>query len=160
MAIEIERKFLVFKDLLPPLNDGQYFIQGYLSLDPQVRYRMIGDKVIIAIKTNESGSVGRNEWEFTNSLDQTERDKLKLLAIRKPIEKIRYKIPYEGLIWEIDVYQGDNEGLISAEVELPSVDYLIVFPKWIDNESEIGGDPKYQNANLGENPYKNWKDQI
>jgi CYTH domain-containing protein len=157
MAIEIERKFLVFKDLLPPLKDGGHYIQGYLSLDPQVRYRMIGSEVIIAIKTSEKGSVGRNEWEFTNTLDETERQKLKALAIRKPIEKIRYKIPYEGLIWEIDVYQGENDGLISAEVELPTPDYPIVFPSWIDKDSEIGNNPKYRNSNLGEHPYKDWK---
>lgn len=156
MAIEIERRFLVFKNQLPPLEDGQYFIQGYLSLEPQVRYRMIGDEVIITIKTNEGGKIGRNEWEFTNSLDQTEREKLKALAVRKPIEKIRYKVPYEGLVWEIDVYQGDNEGLISAEAELPTADYPIVFPEWIDSTSEIGNNPKYRNSNLGENPYKTW----
>jgi adenylate cyclase len=156
MAIEIERRFLVFKDKLPPLQDGKHFIQGYLSLDPQIRYRMIGDEVIIAIKTKGEGNMGRNEWEFTNSLDEAEREKLKTLAIRKPIEKIRHKIPHEGLIWEIDVYQGDNEGLITAEAELPATDYPIIFPEWIDSESEIGSDPKYRNSNLGEHPYKTW----
>lgn len=156
MAIEIERRFLVFKDLLPPLKDGRHFIQGYLSLDPHIRYRMIGDEVIIAIKTNEKGATGRNEWEFAKSLDQADREKLKALAIRKPIEKIRHEIPHEGLVWEIDVYQGDNEGLITAEVELPAVDHPIPFPTWIDSASEIGSDPKYRNSNLGEHPYKTW----
>lgn len=156
MAIEIERKFLVFKDKLPELKDGQYFIQGRLSIDPHIRYRMIGDQVTIAIKTNEKGSAGRYEWEFTNTVNEAERQVLKSLAVRKPIEKIRYKIPYEGLIWEIDVYQGDNEGLITVEAELPSADYSIVFPDWVDSASDVSDDPKYQNVNLGDNPYSTW----
>lgn len=156
MAIEIERKFLVFKDKLPELSSGQYFIQGYLSVDPQIRYRMIGDEVTIAIKTSKKGSLGRYEWEFTNTIEKTEREILKELTVRKPIEKIRYKIPYKELVWEIDVYQGDNEGLITVEAELPSADYSIVFPDWVDSTSDISDDSKYQNVNLGDHPYKNW----
>ena len=160
MAIEIERKFLVIKDKLPKLENGQHFIQGYLSGyqegQPNIRFRIIDDEVVITIKKGEKGSIKRYEWEFKQALPKDEIAELKSLAVRRPIEKIRYKIPFEGLIWEIDVYQRDNDGLITADVELPSVDYSIEFPNWIDSESEIGNDPKYFNLNLGEHPYKEW----
>ena len=66
-------------------------------------------------------------------------------------------IPHAGLTWEIDVYQGDNGGLITADVELPSADHEIDFPDWIDQSLEIGNNPQYFNINLGEDPYKSWK---
>jgi CYTH domain-containing protein len=157
MATEIERKFLVFADKLPVLENGQHFIQGYLSLLPNVRYRMIDDQVIITIKKDKVGGPGRYEWEFADTVsDKEEREELKKLAVRIPIEKIRYKIFYQNLTWEIDVYQGENNGLITAEVELPSIDYQIIFPEWIDKENEVGHNPKYFNSNLGEYPYQSW----
>ncbi len=157
MAIEIERKFLVISDKLPALENGTLYRQGYLSLMPHIRYRMIDNRTIITIKQSIEGEGTRHEWEFENTLTPEEQASLTPLAVRKPIEKIRYKIPHQGLIWEIDVYQGENLGLITADVELPSTNHSINFPEWIDQTAEIGGDPKYFNVNLGENPYSTWK---
>ena len=156
MPIEIEKKYLVHKNKLPVLADGQYFTQGYLSRKPNVRFRVIGDDVTITIKKGIEG-ISRYEWEFKQNLPKAEIEELVKLAICKHIEKIRYKIPFEALVWEIDVYQGDNDGLITADVELPSVDYPIIFPDWIDKESDISSQPQYFNYNLGENPFKEWE---
>ena len=70
------------------------------------------------------------------------------------IDKKRYKIEFKGLVWEVDEFFGDNQGLIVAEVELESEDQKFAKPKWI--REEVTGDPKYFNANLIHHPYKNW----
>jgi CYTH domain-containing protein len=70
------------------------------------------------------------------------------------IEKNRYKIDYEKLIWEVDEFFGQNQGLIVAEVELESEDQDYEKPVWIGDE--VTGDPKYFNSNLIINPYLKW----
>jgi adenylate cyclase len=158
MGIEIERKFLVHPEFLPvETGDGVQIIQGYLSEQPSIRFRIIGPKIIITIKRlNNNGT--RFELETAKeSVSLEEQTTLKSLAIYPVIEKIRYKIPYSGLIWEVDVYQGDNLGLVTADVELPSLDYPIHFPQWIDSSVELTHDPRYFNINLGRDPMGQWK---
>lgn len=155
MPEEIERKYLVYKDKLPILKNGTLFIQGYLSIEPHVRVRIIGNKVIIGIKNIIKDGRSRNEWEFEKKLNKEEIKSLVKLCIKKPIEKIRYNIKHKNLIWEIDEYQADNKGLITADVELPYIDYPIDFPDWISSSEEITHNPKYFNTNLGEHPYCN-----
>ncbi len=70
------------------------------------------------------------------------------------IEKSRYKVEHGGLIWEIDEFYGDNEGLVFCEVELTSEDQKIDFPDWVGEE--VTGDPRYFNSNLITHPYKEW----
>ena len=154
MAKEIERKFLVIKNLLPKLKNGVLYIQGYLCLQPLIRFRIIGKKVILNIKHGKMGSITRDEWEFFNNLDDKEIRRLIGLSCKKPIEKIRYKIKHKNLVWEIDAYQKENEGLITVEAEIPSENHQIEFPSWVDSKQEITHNPRYFNANLGENPYK------
>lgn len=156
MAIEIERKFLVFPERLPELKGGQRIIQGYLCETPLIRFRLLDDKVIINIKKLlDNGS--RFELETENPTPTpSEYISLQKMAIIPPIEKIRYRIPYEELLWEVDVYQGENLGLITADVELPSLDYNVNFPEWVDSTSDITSDTKYFNLNLGRNPISNW----
>ena len=72
------------------------------------------------------------------------------------IEKCRYKIEYRGLIWEVDEFFGENQGLIMAEVELDSEDQRYEKPQWIGEE--VTGDPKYFNSNLINNSYRKWQD--
>jgi len=156
LALEIERKFLVLSEHLPSLQAGQYIVQGYLSEKPSIRYRLLDDSIVITIKeTHEDGS--RFEYETFNSKSSLEeRSTFKKLSLVPPIEKIRYRIPFEGLIWEVDVYQGENEGLITVDVEFPEIGYPLRFPKWVDAEREITRDPEYSNFNLGKRPYSVW----
>lgn len=157
MAIEIERKFLVLRDKLPELKNGQHLVQGYLQYDPQIRFRFIGDKVILAVKTlRDDGS--RFEFEAEKNLS-TPEERLALyeLAIVPPVEKVRYRIPSGSLIWEVDLYAGENEGLVTVDVEIPRLDYPIQFPAWVNVEAEITQDPRYFNFNLARRPFRNWR---
>jgi CYTH domain-containing protein len=70
------------------------------------------------------------------------------------IEKMRYKIEFKGLVWEVDEFFGENQGLILAELELESEDQKFIKPEWIGEE--VTGDPKYFNANLIHHPYTKW----
>lgn len=156
MAIEIERKYLVHQKLLPLLTDGRRMVQGYLALQPSIRFRIIEKDVILTVKSlQEDGS--RFEFEtIKNNVSLTEIEQILKLALFPSIEKIRYRLPYSGLVWEIDVYQGANTGLITADVELPSLDYSIEFPCWINSQHEITQDSRYFNINLGQRPYRQW----
>jgi len=158
MAKEIEKKFLVNRDKLPDLKDGQCFVQAYLSLDPHIRIRIIDDSVTVTIKNLHEDKSIRDEWEFNNKMTKPEIDGLLKLAINKPIEKIRYRVKVSDFIWEIDVYQGNNKGLVTAEVELKDINQKINYPDWIIKDREITNDPKYFNVSLGNNPYSEWVD--
>ena len=70
------------------------------------------------------------------------------------IEKDRFHIQYKGQLWEVDVFYGDNEGLIVAEAELDSENQLLELPTWI--KEEVSHDPRYFNSNLQLHPFKNW----
>lgn len=157
MAIEIEQKYLVYSALLPVLPKGQKIIQGYLAVKPSIRFRILEQEVIITVKNLQSDG-SRFEFETSRSnVSISEQEQLHKLALYPVIEKIRYKVPYSGLVWEIDVYQGENLGLITADVELPSMDYSIQFPEWINSQREITHDTRYFNWNLGLKPYSKWE---
>ena len=70
------------------------------------------------------------------------------------IKKKRYKIKYSGLVWEVDEFEGENKGLLIAEVELSNKDQKIKMPDWVGEE--VTGNPKYYNLNLVKNPFLKW----
>jgi adenylate cyclase len=73
----------------------------------------------------------------------------------KPIiEKTRYRIAFGGHTWEVDVFHGDNEGLVVAEVELENRDEQVELPPWVTEE--VTGDPRYYNVSLVKEPYRDW----
>lgn len=157
MALEIERKFLIFPDLLPPLGPGRRMIQGYLSEKPSVRFRITEDQLVLTVK--DYLSPGRRfELETpAKQISPEEIQKLQELAVSPPIIKVRHRVADEqGLIWEIDIYEGENQGLITVDVELPSLEYPLQFPEWVNRDQEITGDPRYNNLNLGRNPFRRW----
>jgi adenylate cyclase len=156
MAKEIERKFLVKGDFKPFVTKKTRITQGYLSSVPErtVRVRIKGDKGFITIKGigNESGA-SRYEWEKEIPVEEVKE----LLKICEPgvIDKTRYIVPEKsGLKFEVDEFYGDNEGLVVAEIELPSEDHPFEKPEWLGEE--VTGDVKYFNSMLMKNPYKNW----
>jgi adenylate cyclase len=153
MAIEIERKFLVKGDEWKSLAEGVLYRQGYLPTQSgvTVRVRIIGDRAYLTIKSPNVGN-SRSEYEYPIPLEDG-KEMLDNLCDRPLIEKIRYKIPHEDLIWEVDEFLGENQGLIIAEVELEEEDRIIKLPNWIDREVS---DSKYFNANLVKNPYSQW----
>ncbi len=157
MSIEIERKYLVKGDFKTDVKTEIGITQGYISSDPDrsVRIRIKGNKGYITIKGKSSASgASRFEWEEEISVD----DAKDLLELCEPgiIKKIRYIVPEaSGLEFEIDVFEGDNEGLILAEIELPAEDHPFEKPLWLGKE--VTGDKRYYNSQLKNNPYKNWK---
>ena len=82
------------------------------------------------------------------------RELLRELCHKPLIEKTRYKIPFDGFIWEVDEFAGENEGLIFAEIELKYEGEIFSQPHWIGKE--VTDDPRYYNANLVNTPYRDW----
>lgn len=154
MAIEIERKFLVNGESWRHDATGTSCRQGYLTVDPErtVRVRIAGENAFLTIKGKTEG-MSRSEYEYPIPLNDAAQllDNLCLLPL---IEKIRYRIGYGGRIWEVDEFDGDNSGLILAEVELESSDAHVELPPWAGKE--VTSDPRYYNASLSQSPYRTW----
>ncbi len=156
MAQEIERKFLVKGDFKTFAIEKKKIIQGYLSTVAKsaVRIRISDNKGFITIKgiANKSG-ISRYEWEKQIPIDEA-YDLLELCEDNR-IEKTRYIIPANGdLVFEVDEFYGENEGLIIAEIELPNEDSSFTKPLWLSKE--VTGITKYYNAMLLKKPFKNW----
>lgn len=157
MANEIERKFLVTPGTWrPDPARGTAYRQGYLSIDPArtVRVRIAGDLGFLTIKGLTRG-IARLEFEYPIPLADAE-ELLKRLCTRPLIEKRRYREAYGGRVWEIDIFEGENTGLILAEVELSSALDPIALPSWVGRE--VSQDPRYYNSNLSRHPYSAWSD--
>ncbi len=153
--MEIERKFLV-KDLsFQLLAKPKWVAQGYLVADGTrtVRVRVFGEQAFLTIKSKTIG-ISREEFEYEIPVDEA-KTLLKELCDKPLIEKQRYAIPYAGKVWEVDVFGGENEGLVIAEIELTSESEKIAKPEWVGEE--VSGDPKYFNSNLVKYPYLKWK---
>ena len=155
MSLEIERKFLVTGDFVKDARSSVRVIQGYLCSDPDrtVRIRTADERAYITIKgkTAKSG-ISRFEWEK----EILKSDALELLKLCEPsvIEKTRYFIESGNHIFEVDVFFGDNEGLIVAEIELKTENEEFSRPAWLGRE--ITGELKYYNSNLSRRPFKSW----
>ncbi|MCK4888804.1 MAG: CYTH domain-containing protein [Candidatus Aminicenantes bacterium] len=154
MGKEIERKFLIKGNDWKKNSKEVLFRQGYLSTvkERTVRVRTIDNKGFLTIKGITVGAT-RAEYEYEISVSDA-NEMLDSLCEKPIIEKTRTKIEYKGLIWEVDEFFGENEGLIVAEVELVSEDQEPAIPEWIGEE--VTGDPRYFNSNLIKNPFKNW----
>ncbi len=153
MALEIERKFLV-QEVAWRNETGTTYRQGYLSsaIERSVRVRVINKKGFLTIKGISRGAV-RVEYEYEIPIAEAEA-MLNDLCEKPIIEKTRFKIEFKGLVWEVDEFSGENQGLIVAEVELESEDQLFTKPEWVGEE--VTSDPKYYNANLIHHPYSRW----
>ena len=154
MGKEIEKKFLVKGNRWKEISTGVLFRQGYLSTvkERTVRVRTIDNKGFLTIKGITVGAT-RPEYEYEISVSDA-NEMLDSLCEKPIIEKNRAKIEYKGLIWEVDEFFGENEGLVFAEVELESEEQKIELPDWIGEE--VTGNPMYFNSNLIKNPFKNW----
>ncbi len=155
MPLEIERKFLLKNsDWKQEIQSSFQIKQGYLNSHPErtVRIRIKENKGILTIK-GKTKQVTRKEFEYEIPLNEA-KDLIQLCE--KPlIEKTRHLIRKENLTWEIDEFEGENKGLILAEVELQSENQNLSLPSWIGEE--VSHDPKYYNSSLISNPFQNWK---
>ena len=154
MPKEIERKFLVNDDSWRNQAAGIRYRQGYLSTvkERTVRIRAAGDKGFITVKGISTGAT-RSEYEYEIPLADA-NEMLDQLCDRPLIEKTRYRIPFAGLIWEVDEFEGDNRGLITAEVELKDENQPVSIPGWAGEE--VTGQPQYFNSSLVARPFSKW----
>ena len=154
--IEIERKFLVTSTaFLDEFRAKNRIVQGYLSSVPErtVRVRIKGEKGFLTIKGKSSDSgMSRMEWEKEIALEEAEQ--LLRLCEAGVIDKIRYEIPVGKHLYEVDVFSGENEGLILAEIELESENEAFEKPNWLG--MEVTNDNRYYNAYLSQKPFKTW----
>ncbi len=154
MGKEIERKYLVKQETWKPQAEGTHFKQGYLNAQKErvVRVRIEGDKAKITIKGITTG-VTRSEFEYLIPVDDAAL-LLDNLCEQPLIDKHRYRQEVGGKVWEIDVFHGQNEGLVVAEIELASEDEGFILPSWA--VQEVSSDPRYFNSNLLKNPFNTW----
>lgn len=155
MPTEIERKFLVSGSDWRTANP-QRISQGYLNRDKHrtVRVRVAGAKAYLTIK---GATTGASRAEFEYEIPLKDAQSLLLLCDGPLVEKLRHRIEYQGLTWEVDEFLGENAGLVVAEVELTSEDQVFSRPPWI--EREVTSDARYYNSNLASTPYSRWSNE-
>lgn len=155
MAIEIERKYLIDLEKIGILKNGNKIKQGYITTnkDAVVRVRVKNDKGYLTIK---GSNIGLSRLEFEYEIPLVEANEILDKLCQKPIiDKTRYILNLNKHVWEIDIFHGDNEGLVIAEIELEDENEHIDLPIWI--KEEVTGDIKYYNSNLMKYPYNKWK---
>ena len=154
MALEIERKFLVDISKLPPLPAPYTIKQGYIAArNATVRVRIRDKEAFLTFKGRTTG-VTRSEFEYPVPLSDAEA-MLTQLCEKPYIDKKRYLLSYAEHTCELDIFEGENEGLIVAEIELSSEDEVFEKPEWVT--AEVSGDPRYRNAYLVNHPYRTWQ---
>lgn len=152
MFLEIERKFLV-DNLNTEGLKSKKLKQAYLAKDGcTLRVRIADNEAFLTIKGKTEG-ISRAEFEYQIPIEDA--NELMKLAIYPPIIKTRYYIDVDGKTWEVDVFEGENEGLVMAEIELNSEDEEFTLPEWAIDE--VTGDKRYYNAYLARKPYKKWE---
>jgi len=147
MATEIERKFLVVGEgWRAGVVREQRLLDGLVAMTGgrKVRVRVCGEQATLTVKARETPGVNA-EFEYPIPLADAEE----LLARHcdgNVLSKARCFVPYEGFIWQIDVYDGVMADVVLAEVELPRLDCPVPLPPWVGQE--VTGDPAYRKINL------------
>jgi adenylate cyclase len=161
MAIEIERKFLLSGDgWRPGIERSQPIAQGYLvsaqalqdgTVRASVRVRLTGEQAWLNIKQATTG-IARTEFDYPIPV----ADARTMLAglCDGVLEKVRHHVRVDGVLFEVDEFEGDNKGLLVAEVELPAVDAPFPRPPWLGRE--VSALLRYFNVNLIAHPYRQW----
>ena len=156
MSREIERKFLVNGNSWQPepKEGGLPIRQGYLSSEQActVRVRTVGDRAFITVKGAPAGTV-RAEYEYEIPVADA-HEMLDTLCTGPLIEKTRHELDVGGRQWVVDVFAGDNDGLVVAEVELEEEGQAVELPNWV--AEEVTDDPRYLNVNLVKQPFNRW----
>jgi len=164
MAKEIERKFLVLRDrwqrfVAAAAPTGKAYCQGYIATaisGQSVRVRIAGESGFLTIKGPAQGEQGLTRAEFEYAIPFSEaQEMLETLCERPFISKTRYVVPLGNAVWEVDEFEGDNAGLMVAEVELMSEAQSFERPDWLGEE--VSGETRYYNSSLVKEPYGQWR---
>lgn len=154
MAKEIERKFLIDKNRWRPQGKKIEIEQAYLVVETEkvVRVRITGDEAFLTIKGNLRG-ISRDEFEY--AIPKEDARSMMSMKVGSIVEKTRYVFDFAGKTWEVDVFKGENEGLILAEIELEHENESFQKPEWV--LEEVSTKPQYFNFSLAHAPYKSWQ---
>lgn len=155
--VEIERKFLVTSDAFKSeALHKNHIAQGYLNSNPErtVRVRIKGEIGFVTIK-GKGNATGMTRFEWETEIALSEAKNLIQLCENGVIDKMRYEVEVGKHTYEVDVFFGENEGLVVAEIELKSEEENFEKPHWLGQE--VTNDERYYNAYLSNNPFKNWK---
>ena len=147
MAKEIERKFLVRGEAWRSAAESKSVLkQGYIASmeDRSVRVRILDEKTARLTMKIGRGTLTRDEFEY--EIPVSDAEELLENAIGVIIEKTRYRVPYEGFVWEVDVFAGAHRGLVIAEVEMQAETDNPPLPTWLGRE--VTGDFRYSNQAL------------
>src|SRR4051812_10818015 len=147
MPYEVERKFLVTHDGWRSAATGSRHLRDGLVgpyHSSKVRVRRDEERAWLTVK-RPRGGLGRLEFEYEIPLGDAD-EMLRSVCEGPQVEKIRYYVPFAGLTWEVDVYQGDLAGIVLAEVELEREDQPFSKPDWAG--LEITGDPRFRKTAL------------
>jgi CYTH domain-containing protein len=145
--MEIERKFVL--DEAPEVirrSGGQPIRQGYVAVDDQVEVRLREAGAAFSLTVKVGRGLARAEHEI--ELTQDQFASLWSAASGRQLEKVRFRVDVPGGVAEIDVYGGDLEGMVTAEVEFESLEAARAFapPRWFG--VEVTDDERYANRNL------------
>lgn len=154
MAVEIERKFLLCHDgWRDSIEKTVAMRQGYLggNAHSSIRVRLEDDKAALNIKHK---LIGIQHQEFDYVIPGNEATQLLTLCDRPLIEKKRHLLHYADKLWEIDEFEGENQGLIVAEIELAAANEEFSLPNWVG--AEVTDDVRYYNICLVNKPYSKW----
>lgn len=158
MHTEIERKFLVNSPaFVQEAYAAQRIVQGYICSAPgrTVRVRIRGDQGYLTIK-GPSDEKGLSRYEFEQAIPVQDAEQLLRLCEPGVIDKTRYLIRAGKHTFEVDIFQGENKGLILAEVELETEDEPFEHPAWLGKE--VSGDRRYYNSMLAKHPFSHWEE--
>lgn len=158
MNFEIERKFLIRGDEWRSLVTAQSSIrQAYLEANAKasIRVRIKNNSTATLTIKSRASALRRLELEYPIPIVHAEA----LIQLRQGIiiEKVRHIVPCGALAWEIDIFSGDNHGLVIAEIELPNEHHPIELPSWIG--TEVTGQAHYYNGSLAQRPFLLWENR-
>jgi len=156
MSFEIERKFLVRAEDWQHLATSRIAIrQAYISGNDKasIRVRIKNDNA--ATLTIKSRPVDLRRLELEYAIPVLEAEALMQLREGAVVEKVRHLVPCGGLDWEVDVFSGENLGLVIAEIELRHEHQDIELPPWVG--AEVTGQQCYYNSWLVQRPFSTWQ---
>lgn len=155
MAYEIERKFL--------LRSDDWRSQVHKTLNIKQAYFCNTDKASLRVRVTDNSAylssktmtldIRRHEFEYEIPLHDAEF-MIEYMCAGSALIKRRHLVIVDEHTWEIDEFQGDNDGLVVAEVELHHEQEAFSIPAWLGEE--VSSDVRFFNMSLVNNPYKNW----
>jgi adenylate cyclase len=155
MGFEIERKFLVRDDHWQPYSAEQTHIrQAYLASDGKASIRVRVKQKAGATLTIKSREPHLRRLELEYPIPALEAEALIQLRHGAVIEKVRHRVPWGDQMWEVDVFSGENDGLVIAEIELKQEHDHVELPPWIG--AEVTGQRQYYNSALVQRPFSAW----